>query len=134
MLADLVRRKAVSPHDLLEAAIERHKPWAIVNTAGFVRTEVAEELREECFRANVTGPELLARACKRNGIPLVTFSSDLVFGGDRTSAYLESHPVRPLCVYGRSKAEAETRVLAALPALLPSPIRGAADRGLAAPA
>ena len=65
-----------------------------------------------------TGPAALADACARRGVPLLTFSSDLVFGGDRDVPFVESDPLRPLNVYGRSKAEAEARVLEALPSAL----------------
>jgi dTDP-4-dehydrorhamnose reductase len=44
-------------------------------------------------------------------LPLVTFSSDLVFDGLKETPYVESDPSSPLNVYGRSKAEAEARVL-----------------------
>src|SRR3546814_7255088 len=42
----------------------------------------------------------------------MTFSSDLVFDG-REGPYCETDRVNPTSVYGRSKAEAEYRVLAA---------------------
>jgi dTDP-4-dehydrorhamnose reductase len=44
-------------------------------------------------------------------IPLVTFSSDLVFNGGKTTPYVETDPVCPLNVYGISKAAAEKDVL-----------------------
>jgi dTDP-4-dehydrorhamnose reductase len=62
-------------------ALACHKPWAVVNTAGFVRVADAERERDACFRENVEGAEVLARACADAGIPFVTFSSDLVFDG-----------------------------------------------------
>lgn len=95
----------------ISAALERHRPWAVINTAGFVRTWEAESRSEECFRANATGPERLARACKAAGIPLVTFSSDLVFDGKLGRSYVEPDRPAPLCAYGKSKAEAEARLL-----------------------
>jgi dTDP-4-dehydrorhamnose reductase len=95
----------------IAAALERHKPWAIINAAGFVRTWEAEEKAEECFAANVAGPELLAKACKLAGIPLVTFSSDLVFDGKLGRPYVERDAPTPTCAYGRSKAELEARLL-----------------------
>ena len=73
----------------IAAAIERHKPWAVINTAGFVRTWEADERFDECLAINAIGPELLGRACKRTGIPLVTFSSDLVFDGKLGRPYAE---------------------------------------------
>jgi dTDP-4-dehydrorhamnose reductase len=56
--------------------------------------------------------------CRQLGIQLATFSSDLVFDGERDRPYVESDPVNPLNVYGRTKAEAERRVLALTPSAL----------------
>lgn len=95
----------------IDAALERYEPWAIVNAAGFVRVADAEHEATACFEANTTGPELLALACARRGLPLVTFSSDLVFDGQLGRAYVETDEARPTCVYGESKAQAEQRVL-----------------------
>jgi dTDP-4-dehydrorhamnose reductase len=97
----------------IAAALERHKPWAVVNTAGFVRVAEAEKLSDECFKINATGPELLAKACKLYGIPLLTFSSDLVFDGKLGRSYIEPDEPAPANEYGRSKAEAESRLMAA---------------------
>ena len=68
------------PSDRLRR-IERHQPWAVINTAGFVRVADAEREREACIAANADGAAMLAAACADAGIPLVTFSSDLVFDG-----------------------------------------------------
>ena len=97
----------------IAAAIAEHEPWAVINTAGFVRVADAEREREACMAANADGAERLARACAAAGVPLVTFSSDLVFDGRLGRAYVEEDAVNPGCVYGLSKAEAERRVLAA---------------------
>ena len=96
----------------IEAAIDRFRPWALVNAAGFVRVEQAEALHADCFRANVDGPAELALACRAKGLPLVTFSSDLVFDGSLGRSYVEADVTAPLEAYGRSKAEADRRVLA----------------------
>lgn len=93
-------------------------PWAIVNTAGYVRVDEAEADHEACERENVDGAAILARACAARNIPFVTFSSDLVFDGKATYPYRESDAVAPLNVYGHSKADAETRVLSIHPAAL----------------
>ncbi len=98
----------------IAAAIEKHRPWAILNTAGFVRVPDAEREREACMRANADGPERLARACSAAGVRLVTFSSDLVFDGQLGRAYEEGDAVNPKGVYGLSKAKAEEYVLGAM--------------------
>jgi dTDP-4-dehydrorhamnose reductase len=95
----------------ISEALDKYRPWAVINAAGFVRTDEAEHLADECFRANVTGPELLAKACKLHGLPFVTFSSDLVFDGKLGRSYVEPDQPAPACAYGRSKAEAEARLL-----------------------
>ncbi|MDQ4135573.1 MAG: SDR family oxidoreductase, partial [Pseudomonadota bacterium] len=97
------------------AALDCHRPWAVVNTAGYVRAAEAETERDACFRENADGAEVLAVACAVRGIPLVTFSSDLVFDGRLGRAYVERDPVSPTTIYGASKAEAERRVLKACP-------------------
>jgi dTDP-4-dehydrorhamnose reductase len=102
----------------VNAAIEWWRPWAIVNTAGYVRVDDAEFEPERCSRENITGPAMLAVACANHGIKLLSFSSDLVFDGEKSTPYTESDSVNPLNWYGRSKAEAERAVLALLPTAL----------------
>jgi dTDP-4-dehydrorhamnose reductase len=94
------------------------QPWAVINTAGYVRVDEAERDADRCRRENVLGPAVLAAACAARGTRLVTFSSDLVFDGAKGAPYLESDPVAPLNMYGRSKVEAEQRVLSADPSAL----------------
>jgi dTDP-4-dehydrorhamnose reductase len=96
-------------------ALDRFDPWAVVNAAGYVRVDEAENDPALCWRENTLGPATLAAACSRRRVSLLTFSSDLVFDGRRRSPYEEDAPVRPLSQYGRSKAEAEKRVLDAWP-------------------
>lgn len=96
---------------LIESAIDFYKPWAIINAAGYVRVDDAELEAEQCFRENLHGPVILSAICKRQGVKLVTFSSDLVFDGRKQEPYLESDAVNPLNTYGRSKAQAECQML-----------------------
>jgi dTDP-4-dehydrorhamnose reductase len=102
----------------VRAMLERLRPWAVINTAGYVRVDQAESEPDRCFRENAGGPAALAEACAEAGVRLVTFSTDLVFDGRKGTPYREGDPVAPLNVYGRSKAEAEARVAAALPSAL----------------
>jgi dTDP-4-dehydrorhamnose reductase len=99
-------------------AIDKYKPWAVINAAGYVRVDDAEDDIDKCFADNARGPENLANVCSRLGIKLMTYSSDLVFDGKKLSPYTESDATSPLNVYGRSKAEKENRVLAVDPASL----------------
>jgi dTDP-4-dehydrorhamnose reductase len=102
----------------VDAALARHRPWAVINAAGYVRVDDAARERDLCFKANASGAEAIAQACARLGLPVVAFSSDRVFNGSLGRPYLESDPVCPACVYGESKAEAEQRVAQAHPEAL----------------
>jgi dTDP-4-dehydrorhamnose reductase len=102
----------------VDAALTELNPWAVVNAAGYVRVDDAEREVDVCLRANAEGPAILAASCARRSVPLLTFSSDLVFDGACTTPYVESNEVAPLNVYGRSKVEAEVRVLKAHPSAL----------------
>jgi dTDP-4-dehydrorhamnose reductase len=92
--------------------------WAVVNTVGYERIDAAERDVVTCVQTNANAAIVLAAACAAHGVPLLTFSSDLVFDGQRTTPYVESDPVGPLGVYGRSKALAEKEVLETLPQAL----------------
>ena len=95
----------------IEHAINFYKPWAIVNTAGYVRVDDAENDAENCFLVNAFAPKFIAESCQRHGVKFVTFSSDLVFNGEKNNPYIESDLVSPLNIYGQSKALAEQHVL-----------------------
>ena len=105
----------ISDAAAIAAALRRYQPWAVVNTAGYVRVDEAETDAARCYQANTTGPALLARACAAQALLLLTFSSDLVFDGAQTRAYLETDHAYPLNVYGHSKLLAEQTVLASHP-------------------
>jgi dTDP-4-dehydrorhamnose reductase len=93
------------------AALDHYEPWLVVNAAGYVRVDDAEHEAERCRRENVLGAATLARQCAKARVALVAFSSDLVFDGTKGAPYEEHDVPRPLGVYGRSKLEAEQRVL-----------------------
>jgi len=102
----------------VKAAVERFEPWAIINAAGYVRVDDAERDVDRCMRENVSGPTNLAAVCADREIPLVTFSSDLIFDGNKNEAYVERDPGSPLSVYGLSKLRAEAEVLKHYPEAL----------------
>jgi dTDP-4-dehydrorhamnose reductase len=99
----------------LDAALDAHRPWAVVNAAGYVRVDQAEGESDACLRGNAHGPALLARACAARGIRVAAFSSDLVFDGRKHAPYVESDAVSPLSVYGQSKVQLERDVLECCP-------------------
>jgi dTDP-4-dehydrorhamnose reductase len=102
----------------VKSALAEFEPWAIINAAGYVRVDEAESEPQRCHSENASGPAILAAACARLEIRLLTFSSDLVFDGRKCKPYVESDECAPLNVYGRSKLAAEQLVLNELPSAL----------------
>ena len=90
----------------VDAALQRLAPWAVVNAAGFVRVDDAEHDPQH-WRDNALGPIVLAETCARHGIPVLTFSSDLVFDGGQRHPYGEGDSAHPLNAYGRAKQHVE---------------------------
>jgi dTDP-4-dehydrorhamnose reductase len=101
----------IADRDSVERIVAQYEPWAIINTAGYVRVDDAERDAERCFRENALGPKVLAEVCARHGMQLITFSTDFVFNGKRDAPYVEDDEIGPLNIYGRSKAESEYGVL-----------------------
>ena len=103
----------VSDGEAARAVLDAVRPWAVVNAAGYVRVDDAENDVERSRAANALGPALLAAAAAERELPFVTFSSDLVFDGAKRTPYVEHDEPHPLNVYGRAKLEGERLVLAA---------------------
>lgn len=123
----------------VKAALDEYRPSAVLNAAGYVDVAGAETHPRQCLRENTVGPLVLAKECASRGIPLVLFSSVMVFGGGirggdicggsggnkvaprkrrHRPPYRESDVPQPLGVYARSKARMERFVQALMPEAL----------------
>jgi dTDP-4-dehydrorhamnose reductase len=100
----------ITNEEQIEKVINECKPWAIINAAGYVKVDDAERESEICFTLNAKAPGSLATICKYHGIQLIIFSSDLVFDGEKQTPYVELDSVKPLNIYGDSKARGELLV------------------------
>lgn len=111
VLTDRTRLPLGDPERMAET-LDGLTPSAVINTAGYVRVDDAEAEEAACMASNFEGAVRLAQACGERDLPLVTFSTDLVFDGAAGRPYLEDDPTGPLNAYGRSKALAEQRIAA----------------------
>jgi dTDP-4-dehydrorhamnose reductase len=94
----------------VRAAVERHRPDCILNTAAYNRVDDAEAEPAATFAVNAAGVEHLARAAATAGAVLVHFSTDYVFDGAKRAPYVETDAPNPLSVYARSKRAGEEAV------------------------
>ncbi len=83
----------------------------VINCGAYTAVDRAEtpEGRAIAWKANATGPALLARTCSEHGITLVHVSSDYVFDGT-VEVHAEDEPFSPLSVYGQTKAAGDIAV------------------------
>lgn len=86
------------------------QPDLVINTAAYTQVDQAETEEALAFKVNKTGCTNLARICAKNKIPLVHISTDYVFDGQKGTPYVETDPISPMGVYGRSKAEGEAEI------------------------
>lgn len=83
---------------------ERVTPEVIIHAAGNKNLAQCEASPSEAYQANVQTTINLVQAFPESRI--IYISSDYVFSGDR-GGYREDDPVKPVTVYGRTKACAE---------------------------
>ncbi|MEI8096287.1 MAG: dTDP-4-dehydrorhamnose reductase [Spirochaetales bacterium] len=102
--------------DAFAAALPQTPTW-IVNCSAYTAVDKAEDEIAACTRVNVTGAENLARLAHRLGAAILHISTDYVFDGKGlvgTDAllrpYIETDPVGPQGVYGRTKVDGEALV------------------------
>lgn len=111
----LLRKQAdICDRDAVVSAVQHVNPTVIVNAAAYTKVDQAEVESERAFSSNCEGPTLLADVCAERGLPLVHVSTDYVFDGAKPSAYVETDPVGPMGVYGRSKEAGEQAIRARL--------------------
>ncbi len=95
--------------------IENVRPKWIVLAAAYTDVDGCESHPDLAFAVNRDGAVNVADAAQQVGAKLLFLSSDYVFDGKKTSPYETEDPRNPQSVYGRSKAEAEVRLLEMLP-------------------
>lgn len=104
----------IENYDEVSKVINKVNPDVIIHCAAYTKVDIAEESKEECYNANVTGTENIVRACKQHDITLVFISTDYVFDGSGTRPWKESDLKNPVNFYGKSKSEAEDIIINSL--------------------
>ncbi len=81
----------------------------VVHTAGLANVEQCEFEPALAHHVNITLASNVAKACASLGVQLIHISTDHLFSGQEPMVR-EDHPIAPVNVYGKTKAEAEHRV------------------------
>jgi dTDP-4-dehydrorhamnose reductase len=99
----------------IEKALAEFCPDVVINPAAYTAVDKAESEPDQAFAVNRDGARTVAAAAAAQGAPIIHLSTDYVFDGKKKGAYLESDPVCPQGVYGRSKLAGELAVAEANP-------------------
>jgi len=92
------------------SAIDKEKPDLVINASAYTAVDQAENEPELAMAVNGAAPGEMAQACVKRNIPLIHISTDYVFDGSKSGAYVEDDPVNPMGAYGRSKEAGERAV------------------------
>jgi dTDP-4-dehydrorhamnose reductase len=96
-------------------AVAAARPDVVINAAAYTAVDDAERDEVATFAINSTGAGAVAAAAAEVGAAIIQLSTDYVFAGDASAAYVETDPTDPRSAYGRSKLAGEMAVLAANP-------------------
>ena len=107
-------RADITKREELLTAMAEVAPEVVVNAAAISNIDFAEKNQDLAWKVNVLGAEYVAEGCKAHNARHIFFSSDAVFDGT-AQLYREQDAPNPVNFYGRTKAEAERRVMAIHP-------------------
>jgi dTDP-4-dehydrorhamnose reductase len=99
----------------VESVLRGLKPDAVVSAAAYTAVDKAETETDLAMQVNGAAAGAIAAAAAALGVPVVHLSTDYVFDGTKPAPYVETDPVAPVSVYGRSKLAGEQAVAAAQP-------------------
>jgi dTDP-4-dehydrorhamnose reductase len=94
------------PNEITEK-LAKLNPSHIVNCGAYTQVDKAEEEPELANLINAQAVGVIAKFASERNIPFVHISTDYVFDGTSTIAYLEDDKINPQSVYGASKALGE---------------------------
>ena len=122
-LGEVIALNKSSPHlcgDLgnlqgLAATVAQVRPDVIVNAAAYTAVDKAESDFDRAHLVNALAPGALAIAASAIGALMVHYSTDYVFDGSGSKPWVETDPIGPLNVYGKTKLEGERLITSQCP-------------------
>ncbi|MEM8726793.1 MAG: dTDP-4-dehydrorhamnose reductase [Pseudomonadota bacterium] len=92
---------------MLRARLVVEAPDVLINAAAYTAVDKAEADEETAQAINADAVAMMADEMEQQGGKLVHVSTDFVFDGTSSRAYLPDDPRAPISAYGRTKAAGE---------------------------
>ena len=100
----------LSKADEISNLLRERKPKLNINHASYKALDQAEQEIDLAYAVNANAPAVMAQYAVKEGATLLHYSTDYVFDGTKSTAYLESDVRNPLGIYGKSKAAGEAGI------------------------
>jgi dTDP-4-dehydrorhamnose reductase len=104
--------------DLLRERLDRLRCDTLINCAAYTAVDQAETDEQTAEAVNAHSVEVMASWAADRSVRLVTYSTDYVFDGTKSAAYVESDVPNPQSAYGRTKLLGERLATDANPGCL----------------
>lgn len=86
---------------------EEFKPDIVIHTVALTNVDLCETNIKEAELVNVNSTKYISDLCRKYNSKIIYISSDAVYDGKDNKLYMESDPVAPVNVYGKTKLDAE---------------------------
>lgn len=83
----------------------------IINCSAYTAVDKAEDDKDFANLLNNIGPKNISSVAKKINAKMIHISTDYVFDGTGTTPYTEDMDVKPIGVYGQTKADGEKSVI-----------------------
>jgi dTDP-4-dehydrorhamnose reductase len=91
-------------------ALTANKPDVLIHTAGIPDPDLCESEPERAFNNNVVATRNVVAVARELSFPVAHISTDAVFDGSASTPRIETDPIGPISVYGKTKLLAEQAV------------------------
>jgi dTDP-4-dehydrorhamnose reductase len=100
----------LSQTDAVRATLRAERPALIINAAAYTAVDLAQSDQDLAYAINAQAPGIMAEEAKKLGAALIHYSTDYVYDGAKSGAWVETDPTGPLSVYGQSKLAGEQAI------------------------
>jgi dTDP-4-dehydrorhamnose reductase len=104
--------------DSIRSIIQSVKPDLIINSAAYTSVDLAETEISLAKAINADAPGIIGEEASKLGASVIHYSTDYVFDGTKLDPYIETDLTNPHSIYGKTKRDGESALLASCPKTL----------------